>query len=438
MFAALSPDQQLDSALRVHRSSLAAAFYKNKYEQAGAAPTDLASWQRLPLLTKQELFDNAYPRSRGMLTAPVREMIVLSTGGSSGVARYTLLTHDEWDLFCDMQAAALELLGVRPDDRVANLFVAGHLWPSFIGVHEVLKRVKAVHLPISANIAPEEIMRLCLEFDPTVMLSLPTLFVFLADIAQKEGRSLPSLRLLCYAGEHMSEQAQQHVRTALQVDEIKALAYSSADAGLMGYQCSCCSFATYHVPTGFQFIEIIHPDTLEPAPPGAQGDLIVTNLGRVSLPIIRYRVGDVATFLVEPCKCGDPNPLLRLEGRAGDDFKLGGAFISMGVFEESVATVTDVASMNYRIVLEDVGNQMDIRLDVESADPQCAREAADRLRDAVLERVPEMRVGLELDYIRSFAVEFVELGALPRNPRTGKVKRLEDRRAKSPDAGEKS
>ena len=49
----------------------------------------------------------------------------------------------------------MRLLGVVPSDRVANLFVAGHLWPSFIGVHDVVRYLGAVHLPISANIPPK-------------------------------------------------------------------------------------------------------------------------------------------------------------------------------------------------------------------------------------------------------------------------------------------
>ena len=433
MFAALSIDERWHRAFEVYRRALSSPFYSAKYE-GSAAPHDEVSWRELPILSKQDLYDYAYPRSTAMLTQPLEGMIVSSTGGSTGVARYTLLTHQEWETFAGAQARAIQLLGVGPSDRVANLFIAGHLWPSFLGVHEAVKIMGAVHLPISANIPPEEIVRLCQEFDPSVMLSLPTLFVFLADIATRDNLAFPSLRLIGYAGEQMSEQAQQYVRSALKVDDIKALAYSSADAGLMGYQCGHCGFATYHLPTDFQFIEILEPESRRPAAPGENGDLIVTNLARLSMPIIRYAIGDVGAFLPERCDCGDANPLFRLAGRAGDDFKLGGAYISMRVFDEALSAVGHAVSLNYAVELEDIGNQMDVRLRVEAADPERARELEGQLRAAVEQRVPEIGVGQQMQYIRQFDIDFVALGTLPSSPITGKVQRLYDKRVVEADA----
>lgn len=426
MFEHLDQERRLQAAQRIFQAALAAPFYREKY--AGLAqPDDPAAWQALPPLTRGELYDHAYPRSRAMLTRPVEGMIVCSTGGTSGVARYTVLTHDEWDLFCRMQAGALELMGLGPADRAANLFVAGHLWPSFLGVHEALKIIGCVHLPISANIPPPEIMRLCLEFDPTVMLSLPTMLVFMADLALKDKMRFPSLRLLGYAGEQMSSHAQDHVRRGLGVEEVRALAYSSADCGLMGYQCDHCGFGVYHLPSGFQMLEVVDPDSLEPLAPGEQGEVLVTNLGRVSLPIIRYRIGDLAAFITEPCPCGDPNPRFRLAGRAGEDFKLGGAYVCMAQFERALSEFPEL-SLNFMVELEDVGNQMELRLKVEAADPQKARERDPELRQALGRSIPEIPVGLDLDYIRRLGVEYLDLGALPRNPNTGKVIRLKDLR----------
>lgn len=429
MFDHLNDKQILKRAATIVAESMKSEFFRHRFE-GKSAPTSWEQWRALPIMEKQDLFDNAYPKSNAMLTRPVEGMIVSSTGGSTGVARYTLMTHDEWDAFCGMQAETLRLMGLRADDRVANLFVAGHLWPSFLGVHEIIKRVGAVHVPISANIPHGEIVRLCAEFDVTVLLSLPTLFVLLADIVKKENVALPSLRMLAYAGEHMSEEAQTYVRETLGVERINALAYSSADAGLMGYQCDQCGFGVYHLPTAFQLIEFIDPDSGQAAADGEKGDVAVTNLVRRSMPLIRYRVGDVATPIADACACGDPNPLYHLQGRAGDDFKIGGAFISMRVFEESLATVTRWVSMNYRLRLEDMANQMIIDLAVESPDPNAATEHAEPpLRQAILERVNEIRQGLDIGYVKRFDVHFVDVGSLPRSPITGKVKRLDDRRA---------
>lgn len=408
MFAYLTPEQRLEKAWQVVREARRAPFYAERFVGD--------DWEALPILTRQELFEHTYPRSTAMLTGPVEGMLVMSTGGSSGVARYTVITYEEWDLFCTMQARTLEMMGLAPSDRIANLFIAGHLWPSFLAGHELCRKLGAVHLPISANIAPEEIVRLCREFKPTVLLSLPTLFIFLADLCQKEGKPFEDLRLIAYAGEAMSEQAQEHVARWLGPESIQPLAYTSADCGLMGYPCPHCGPGVYHLPTDFQYLEIV------------DGELLVTNLGRLSLPIIRYRIGDVGVWVEGPCACGDPNPRFQLRGRAGEDFKIGGGFINMGEFDASLLQFSGSVSLNYQVELEDIANQMDVRLTVETSSLEAAGAIEPELRAELCRRVPELQKGQEMGFIRHFVIRFVGLGELPRNPNTGKVPRLRDLR----------
>ena len=311
----LTKEEQFTKAKEIYTKSLGSEYYSNKYKDI-VSINDMKEWQKLPMLSRNDLYYNTYPATKAMFTGTLKDAIVLSTGGSSGVARTVVLNNDEWDDFCQKQADAFELLDVRQEDIVANLFIAGHLWPSFIGVHEMVKRVHAVQLPISSNIAPDEIYRLCKQYQPTVMVSLPTLFVFLADLAKKDNYKFTSLRLIAYAGEQLSREAEAHVKKYLGVKEIKALAYSSSDCGIMGYQCKDCGFGTYHLPTDFQMIEIVDPETLQPLPDGVAGEIAITNLRREFQPIIRYRIGDMATMLTDKCPCGDPNPLFRLDRKS--------------------------------------------------------------------------------------------------------------------------
>lgn len=418
--------EQLLIASEVFQQSLKSEFYSEKYKGIGT-PQSEADWFSLPILEREEIYNNSFPRSKRMLTQDVEDMIIISTGGSSGVARYTTYTHQEWDAFAETQAEAMKILGVNSKDKVANLFIAGHFWPSFLGLHECIKKLGAVHLPISANIPPEEIVKLCLEFEPTVMVSLPTLFVFLADMAQRDGFKFKNLRMIQYAGEGLSAQAEAHIKKHLGVKEIKSGAYTSADAGLMGYQCDCCAPGVYHVPSNFQFVEVINFETGEYARPGETGEIVVTNLRRKSTPIIRYRVGDAVIPLGEKCACGDPNALIKLAGRAGQDFKIGGGFISMEAIEETIAEFSDYLSLNFQLILEDVENKMKIELNIESGNAP-DNSVVEQFKGKLFENIKEFRIGTEKGYIADFIIGIKELGVLPRSPITGKVKRLEDKR----------
>lgn len=422
----LTEERQCARGTEVMRASLASRFYQEKY--AGLAiPDSQEAWQQLPLLTRSEIYERSYPHSTDMLTRPLEDAIIISTGGSSGIARYTTYTHAEWDSFVTCQSAAMSILGITKQDRVANLFIAGHFWPSFLGLHDCIKKLGAVHLPISANIPMEEVVKLCLTFQPTVMVSLPTLFVFMADMAKRDGFRFDSLRMINYAGEHLSAAAEAHVAAALGVTRIKAGAYTSADAGIMGYQCDHCPPGTYHVPTAFQFVELVNFEENRPARTGEMGEVVVTNLSRVSTPIIRYRVGDIAAWTGSPCLCGDINPLLKLGGRAGQDFKLGGGFISLDLFENCIAAHPDSFSLNFQLEIEDVGSQFTVLLRIE-VPRQPDRAVLLKLEQGLFEAVPELRISTEKKYLRAFTIEAVELGSLPRSLITGKVARLVDRR----------
>ncbi len=422
-----SQEQQLERAMEIFRIARRSEYYSKKYEGI-PDPQSLDDWQKLPMLSRNDLFVNTYPATHAMFTAPLQDAIVSSTGGSSGVARTVVLSGGEWDDFCQKQAEAFQLLGVRRDDIVANLFVAGHLWPSFLGVHEMIKRSGAVHLPISSNIGAEEIYKICKQYKPTVMVSLPTMFVFLADLAKKDNYVFEGLRLIAYAGEQLSKEAEAHVRKYLGVKEIKALAYSSGDCGIMGYQCPECGFGTYHLPSDFQMIEIVNPDTLKPVKVGETGEIIITNLRREFQPIIRYRIGDMATLLADKCPCGDPNPLFTLAGRAGEDFKLGGAYVTISVFEQAVNEHSDELSMNFQLILEDVGNQMKVDVDIECDNPSQHAAAAQAVKERLEVLVPELKVGQQMNFINHFSVNLLDLGTLPRNPITGKIKKIVDKR----------
>lgn len=422
----LSPSEQLKKAAEIFQIARKAPYYAEKYK-GFAIPSTWEEWQKLPILERQELYDNTYPRSRAMFTGPLADAFVSSTGGSSGTARTVVLKNEEMDEFIQRQADAFAQLQVKETDVVANMFIAGHLWPTFIAANEMIVRNHCVSLPISANIGLEEAYKLCREYQPTIMLSLPTVFVFMADMAKKEGKPFHNLRMLAYVGEQMSREADAYVRKWLGVKEIRPLAYSSGDCGIMGSQCLDCGFGEYHTLSDFQLIEIVNPDTLQPVKEGETGEILVTSLRRQFHPIIRYRIGDLASWIDQPCKCGSQERKYRLAGRAGEDFKLGGAYVTVGEFERAINEVPEL-SMNFMIDLADVGAQMDLIVTVECDQPDRHEADARRLEELLAERIKDIDGGRKKGFFRTYEVRLVDIGSLPRNPITGKIKKVVDHR----------
>ncbi len=435
MFKHLSKETSLQKAIEVfHYAKEHSAFYSEKYKSLKEI-SSYDDWLKLPILTKDELYNNSYPKSEKMLTLdmPLKKTIMTSTGGSTGLARYTMLTYKEWDAFLQRQADALRLMGINEEDSVANLFVAGSLWPSFIALHDNIRLIGANHLPISANIDFDKMLAYIMEFKPTVLLSLPTVFVILADKILQQNLNVDFVKIIGYAGEHMSEMIRHHVRKAFGNNvKIESLAYTSADCGLIGYQCNSCASNEYHLPTDFQFVELYNFEENRVCAPGETGEVLITNLKRLSQPIIRYRIGDVAKWTGKSCACGDKNPTFIIGGRAGDDFKIGGAYIAMDVVEKSFSEYvsTHGISANYQFVLEDISDgKLKIDLQIESSDVQDSEKLTENIRTNIKKNIDDIRVGEEMGLI-ILNVKFLELGKLPRSPITGKVKRLNDKRVK--------
>jgi phenylacetate-CoA ligase len=80
-----------------------------------------------------------------------------------------------------------------------------------------------------------------------------------------------------------------------------------------------CERGSLHVSPDFGIVEIVD-DQGAPVPPGEIGRVICTGLANRTQPLIRYEIGDLASWAVEPCPCGRSQfPVLeQLVGRIED------------------------------------------------------------------------------------------------------------------------
>jgi phenylacetate-CoA ligase len=79
------------------------------------------------------------------------------------------------------------------------------------------------------------------------------------------------------------------------------------EMGAVSFECQ--AQAGLHVNESEFIAEVVDPATGRPA---REGELILSNLGRVGSPVLRYRTGDRVKAVDAPCACG--RTFLRLEG----------------------------------------------------------------------------------------------------------------------------
>ncbi len=81
--------------------------------------------------------------------------------------------------------------------------------------------------------------------------------------------------------------------------------YGMTEMGLGG-GVECEARSGYHLREADLLFEIIDPDRPDgpPPPEGEVGEVVFTTLTRTGMPLIRYRTGDLAAFIPDPCPCG--------------------------------------------------------------------------------------------------------------------------------------
>jgi len=139
---------------------------------------------------------------------------------------------------------------------------------------------------------------------------------------------------------------------------------------------------------------VLDPKTGQPAPAGERGELVITNLGRLGFPVIRYRTGDVVKLNMEKCACG--RTFARFEGgilgRADDMVTVRGVNVFPAAVENIVRRFDEVDE--FRVTVRTVRHmdEMDIEVELsDGADPSVVGAIAQAL-DSALSFRPNVRL----------------------------------------------
>jgi len=289
-------------------------FVGRKWRAAGVRSVeDLRSWddfRRLPLTEKEELVDDQTsnpPFGTNLTYALERYVRVHQTSGTSGSPLRWLDTQESWEWWARCWGFVLRGAGVGPADRVFFPFSFG-LFIGFWAGFEGARALGALAIPGGGLDSPTRLAWME-ALGATVLVCTPSYALHLAEVARERGIDLSKLpvRITVHAGEPGA--GIPAVRARIE-DGWGARAFDHGgmtEMGAYGYECT--QQAGLHVNESEFIVEVIDPATAAPA---RDGELVLTNLGRVGSPVVRYRTGDHVRQAEAPCPCG--RTFSRLEG----------------------------------------------------------------------------------------------------------------------------
>jgi phenylacetate-coenzyme A ligase PaaK-like adenylate-forming protein len=392
--------------------------------------TSLDELQQVPVMTQAEFRAHLPPEGEGGLAGPLEATYAFASGGTTGHPKLVYYAARELDQSAADIAYGLQAAGVRPGMVAANLMNAGNLWGSFQMINLVLEKCRCHILPIAAQSGPEEALNFMRVLGAEVAIGIPSFMISLAQQAQKLGVTDLHLKIMATGGEHFLDQAKAFVKPILNVQQFVSAGYSSNDTGPIGYQCSHCNGGIHHLFQEHCILEVLNEETLLPMPVGEAGKLVVTKLQNRLMPIIRYDIGDRGRIVGQDCPCGRTEPLFELLGRSDDILNIGGYNVSPDHLASVLAKVAGL-SPHFRMIARNDGPRALLYVECESVAPCSADEAeqwSDILQYEIVETLAGIRALLNLKSIATPRFAVLQPGSIPRNPRTGKIRRVIDER----------
>jgi phenylacetate-coenzyme A ligase PaaK-like adenylate-forming protein/glycosyltransferase involved in cell wall biosynthesis len=292
--------------------------YRHAMNAVGVRPEDIRELddiRRLPLLSKHDVrrrlhFDLFADDHRK------RDMHKISTSGSTGEPFTTYADRHQLEMRFATTLRAMEWTGWRFGDRQVRL------WHQTIGMTrtQILREridawlLRRLFIP-AFEIRPENLesfVEAIRRHRPVLVDGYAESLNFLATYVREGGEAGFSPRAVISSAQALPDNVRSVIEQGFATKVYDK--YGSREFSGIAYQCGESS--DHHVMDESYIVELLVEG--RPARPGEIGELVITDLNNFSVPLIRYRIGDLATAVdaSRPCRCGRGlSRIGRIEGR---------------------------------------------------------------------------------------------------------------------------
>lgn len=395
-------------------------FYRDKLGQSGLQLHRLDELATLPFTTKDELVESAASNTQGISGHHTFEIDRYSrfhrTSGTTGRPLLILDTRDDWNWWSHTWQHVLVSAGITNKDRVFMAFSFGP-FVGFWSAHQACLDRGAAVIP-GGGLSTMARLEFIQATAATAIFCTPSYAIHMAEVARENGVRLDqlSVRRIIVAGEAGGSVPQVRSRIE-QAWNASVIDHSGAtEIGPWGFgwpdgpglHVIETAFIAEFLPLECESISGSRDRGGEATNDG-MFELVLTSLGRLGAPVIRYRTGDivrVATAMSQKCNfLWLPQGVI---GRADNMVTIRG----VNVFPSSIASLLgEFAGVNeYRAIVTRPEHMDQLELEVEGEHAQ-----ADEI-----EQLLNSRLGLRVP------VRMLPQGSLPRSD--GKSKRWQDLR----------
>jgi phenylacetate-CoA ligase len=414
---------QMQRLKSIIASALKTPFYSRRLPSVGIkSPDDIKSLddlRKMPFTMKDDLRQN-YPK--GLLSVDTAEVVRIHTSsGTTGIPTVIYLSAKDLDAATDIMARSIYGTGADRTDILQNMMSYG-LFTGGLVMHYGAERVGLMVIPAAGGNTKRQV-QLMKDFRTTVLHITPSYLLHIHSKLAECGVKVSdlALRKAFIGAEPHSENARKKIEELYSIDAYNSYGLSEMNGPGVAFECVYKN--DLHVWEDAYIVEIINPKTGELVADGQEGEVVLTNLIRHAMPLMRYRTRDLAFLHTEPCQCGRTHRRLsRILGRTDDMLIINGVNVFPSQIEEVIMKIPEVGT-NYQICVEKDGALDKLIVKVEIYSKMFLGEAKqiDNLKAKIAD---ELKASITIKP----AIELHEPGSLPAFE--GKAVRVVDTRPK--------
>ena len=394
-------------------------FYRQKMQEMGLEPGDIKGIEdlnKLPFTTKADLRDN-YPF--GLFAVPKTEIVrIHASSGTTGKPTVVGYTRKDLDTWSECVARCLTMAGLGKDDIIQVAYGYG-LFTGGQGAHYGVENLGATVVPMSTG-NTKKLINMMIDFEVTGLMCTPSYLMHIAEVIEEMGvKDQIKLKSTINGAEPWTEAMRIQIEERLNIKAFDI--YGLSELMGPGVANDCEFHKGMHIFEDYFLPEIIDPNSKDTLADDVTGELVLTNLNKEGMPLLRYRTRDLTSISHDVCDCGRTTARLsRFKGRSDDMLIIRGVNVFPSQIETALLSL-DETTPNYQIIVDRVGSLDNLTVKVEVDE----KFFSDEIRE--LEKL-EKKIAYAIQQMIGLAtkVKLVEPRSIERSE--GKAKRVIDNR----------
>ncbi|RLI96103.1 MAG: phenylacetate--CoA ligase [Candidatus Altiarchaeales archaeon] len=393
-------------------------FYRKKFDDLNLRVDDIKSLddiKKIPFTTKNDLRNN-YPFN--MLAVPFSKIVrVHASSGTTGKPTVVAYTRNDIEIWTDLMARELYMVGVTRNDTIQIIYNYAFFTGGF-GFTQGAERIGAAVIPAGVGNTKKQIQVMS-DFGVTAFTSTPSYALHVAEIMEEIdiNKNDLNLRIGIFGAEPWSESIRRRIENSFDIDAYDN--YGLSEIIGPGVCIECEEKNGMHIWHDHFLPEIIDKEGNE----SDKGELILTTLTKEGMPLLRYKTGDITSFIEGRCSCGRTHRRIsKIKGRVDDMLIIKGVNVFPSQIENIIMKFPEIGD-NYQIIIgrKHQIDTLSLRIEVT---PEIFTGSDIKLRELKEKIEEELKSGLDV----GVKVELVEPMSIERC--IGKAKRVLDLREK--------